>query len=477
MPKISRHFNLGKSQAELDFVDVEIVRDTPLFIDPFAISLRQDRWGGEAHTIITTFFQSVIDAIRANDLARARNLLRNLREPNETRLGLSRERPQGAGIGAMQSEQLLEALRQSQAVQTGFLNSLEECELLIPGIGSDKISDLATNVIREHLASYTKAQCDLLGVPMRQCAIGPHFDLISCSWQNRYFELPVAGGRPLLLVPKSIARFQPSYDHRTYYRKYAIEFLRAEHLNAKSALVHTFKNGNQTVFIKDLAQLHPLTKEYLFDFSRRHPEVLAEYKDDLARLEREGVSTAIDPADEEVVARALIDVLPTIAPGNASASEYHNYMIGALEFVLFPLLVCPRKEAEIHSGRKRIDILMENAAPTGIFQRLHAVRNLPCSFIPIECKNYSRDIANPELDQISGRFSTNRGRLGIVCCRSFDDREHFIARCVDTFRDGRGLVIAIDDPTLIELLTLIRDGHRREIDGRLSQLVDRVWLA
>lgn len=477
MPKVSRQFHLQKSQAELDFVDVDLTRDTPLFIDPFAISLRQDRWGSDAHAIITTFFQSVIDAIRANDLARARLLLSHLREPNETRLGLSSGRPQGAGIGVMQSEQLLAALSRSQAVQTGFLNSLEECELLIPGIGSDKISDLATNVIRAHLASYTKDQCELHGIAVRQCSIGPHFDLNSRSWQNTYFDLPVVAGQPLLLVPKSIARFQPSYDHRVYYRRYAIEFLRAEHLDAKSALVHTFKNGNQTVFIKDLAQLHPLTKEYLFDFSRRHPEVLAEYKDDLARLEREGVSTAIDPADEEIVARALIDVLPTIAPGNATASEYHNYMIGALEFILFPSLVCPRKEAEIHDGRKRIDILMENAAATGIFHRLHAVRNLPCAFVPIECKNYSRDIANPELDQIAGRFSTNRGRAGIVCCRSFENRDHFIARCADTFRDGRGLVVPIDDPTLIELLALIRDGRRREVDGRLSQIIDQIWLA
>lgn len=477
MATVARHFRLNKSQAELDFIDVELARDSPLFIDPFAISLRQDRWGSNAHAIITTFFQSVVDAIRSGDLVRARTLLSHLSEPNETRLGLSTGRPQGAGIGVMQSGRILDALSRSQAVQTGFLNSLEECELLIPGIGPDKISDLSTNVIRAHLASYTADQCALLNIPTRQCTVGPHFDLNSRSWRSAYFDLPVVAGNPLLLVPKSIARLQPSYDHRVYYRKYAIEFLRAEHLDAKSALVHTFKNGKQTVFIKDLQQLHPLTKDYLFDFSRRHPEVLEEYKDDLTRLERAGLSTAIDPADENVIARALIDALSAIPPGAAAASEYHNYMIGALEFILFPNLVCPRKEAEIHNGRKRIDILMENAAASGIFHRLHDVRGLPCSFIPIECKNYSREIANPELDQISGRFSTNRGKAGIVCCRDFENRAHFIARCVDTFKDDRGLVVPIDDITLIEMLSLIRDGRREDVDTRLSRIVDEVWLA
>ena len=33
--RISEIFNLNKSQAELDFVDIDIEKDLPLFIDPF----------------------------------------------------------------------------------------------------------------------------------------------------------------------------------------------------------------------------------------------------------------------------------------------------------------------------------------------------------------------------------------------------------------------------------------------------------
>lgn len=73
----------------------------------------------------------------------------------------------------MQAGQLFAALRSSTAVQTGFLRSLEECELMIDGIARDKLSDLTTNVIRGHLATYTRDQCVLFDIPIRPVAMSP----------------------------------------------------------------------------------------------------------------------------------------------------------------------------------------------------------------------------------------------------------------------------------------------------------------
>jgi hypothetical protein len=152
-------------------------------------------------------------------------------------------------------------------------------------------------------------------------------------------------------------------------------------------------------------------------------------------------------------------------------------MIGVLEFLFFPLLVGPRKEQEIHQGRKRIDILMENAAIVGIFHRLHSVRKLPCAFIAFECKNYSNDIANEELDQIAGRFSPNRGKIGFVCSRRFDNRSRFVERCRDTFKDDRGLVVPVDDETVLGWLKIIEDGKRRDLDASLTRAIDEIWVS
>jgi hypothetical protein len=147
MPNFSTAFGLAKTQPELDFVDVSLNTDNRLFVDPFALSQKADRWSQDAHQTVVSFFQAIIDSIRQRNEQRAKDLLGHLREPNETRLGYSRRRVQGAGIGDMQAEDLFNALRDSTAVQTGFINSLEESELMIEGISHDKISDLTTNII------------------------------------------------------------------------------------------------------------------------------------------------------------------------------------------------------------------------------------------------------------------------------------------------------------------------------------------
>jgi hypothetical protein len=404
-------------------------------------------------------------------------MLQFLGEPNETRLGYSEGRPQGAGIGPGQADELYQALSGSTAVKTGFIQALEECELMIDGISRDKISDLTTNILREALARYTHDQCLLHGIPTQDAALPPYYSPDTHTWVSGYLPLPVIRGKPALLVPKAIARYDPAYDHQHYYGRFVLSYLQAEELRATSSLVRTLKNGKRVVYKKDLKELYPLSKEFLFEFSRDHPKVLQAYRDDLGDLERAGVNDRKTDDDEPAIAGLLAEALQAISPGSDDASTYHSLMIGIVEFVFFPSLLYPKKEAEIHQGRKRIDIVMENGARSGIFARLHEVRKLPSAFVAFECKNYTTEVSNPEMDQLAGRFSPNRGKVGFLCCRTFQDRATFIERCRDTLRDDRGLILPVDDSAILAFLDEIKHGHRPALDAHLSRLVDEVWLS
>ena len=298
------------------------------------------------------------------------------------------------------------------------------------------------------------------------------------DWEERYLPLPIHRNRAILLVPKSIVRRASAYKHPQYYQHFVLNYLQREELgNPQSRLVRTLRDGRRKVHKKDLAERHPRTKAFLYEFSQRHPEVLREYRQSLAEAERRGTSSDVDGANDAAIAQALINSLRVIPPGDRSAGDYHSLMIGVSEFIFFPNLTHPKKEREIHQGRKRIDILFENAATTGIFERIPRLRGLPCAYVPFECKNYTTEVENPELDQLAGRFSVNRGKLGFLCfLRTFQNRLRFVERCRDTFNDDRGLIMPLDDTTVIRLLTLIQTGQRDAIDGLLSELVAEVWV-
>jgi hypothetical protein len=251
--------------------------------------------------------------------------------------------------------------------------------------------------------------------------------------------------------------------------------------NPASALVRLIRNKQKktvrrVVHKKDLAEKYPRAKDFIFQFSRDNPKVLQQYKADLAQIELRDTSSDVDSDDETVISESLATVLRQTPPGDKHATAYHRLMIGIVELIFFPKLGHPMKEKEIHEGRKRIDIVMENGAHTGIFHTIPNIRRLPCAYVAIECKNYGGDVANPENDQLSGRFSVNRGKLGFLCCRQFVDRGLFIRRCIDTFKDDRGLILPLDDETVLRYLGAIARGARNELEREWSDLVNEVWL-
>lgn len=473
MAKFSEFYRLGKSQPELDFVDIDSERDMRLFIDPYAISIRNDEWSQRCNLHINSFFQTALDHIRTNRQQEAKRLLNGLGEPNETCLGLSSENPRGRGVSGKQALDLYDKLSESQAARSGLLSELADCDLFVEGIGRDKISDITTNIIRTLLVEYTQKQCELHNIALTgTVASGKLWNVENQSWDQQHVALPVINGKKILLVPKSIVRFRLCLDGQEYYNHYVLNFLQDEHLNANSSLVTVLKKGTRKVHKKTLKEHYPFNKEWMAQFTKENPSVLQRYKELLKNIPgADGVLSHRDldeDFDESAFAKSLISSLAEIPPGNDAANRYHSFIVGALEFIFWPNLMYPDKETPIHDGRKRIDITYTNAAREGFFQRIHSAPNTSANMVMVECKNYSKDPANPELDQISGRFSTNRGRFGLLLYRQTSDHKRLIARCKDTAVDGRGFVIPLGDEQISQILGLIADGKRKQIDSFLD---------
>jgi hypothetical protein len=479
----STFFKLKKSQHELDFVNIPVNNgDVPLFIDPFSIHHRVDRWSVECHNLIVDFFQRVIKNIREGDLDSARQLLSFLHEPNQTRLGLSHgKRPRGRGIGPDQADDLLKALQRSKAVRTGLLRDLEDCALMIEGIGPDKISDITTNVIRAPLLNYTKNQCVLWGIgPLREVSAGHAWLGGTQGWMPQYAELPICYGHPIILVPKAIVRLGSEFAAQDYYNREILEYLQAFHLDTNTGLVRLLKSGiRKPPHKKTLKEEKPFSKAFIYEFSEKHPDVLAAFKERKQTTYQETSDEVIShrtDAKEPDDLRELEAALERTPSGQKHAGQYHNLIIGLLEAIFYPSLINPTKEQEINEGRGRIDICFSNAARKYFFHTLSNIKMIPSAYIFFECKNYSSDINNPELAQMIARFSVNRGRFGIIVCRKFNDKETFYKRCKDLATGGQGYVIALDDGDIKTLLTLRRAGAPEKINIFLDDCFKKIVM-
>ena len=452
--RVSNYFDLALKQPQLDFVDVDVSGDTTLFIDPRALRLMPSSWGQECVALIQDYFRRVIEAIRKGQRSVALRLLSALHEPNETHLGLSRGRARGRGVGGNLATELFKSLSQSQAVQTGLLVDLEDTALMVEQMDRDLVSDIATNIIRAPLIQFTQAACDQYGIPLTSdIDSGPLWDVRSGSWTQEYVELPMTDYGKLLLVPKAAVRRRLEFNKDEYFRYYILEFLASEEKRAMSKLVRVLKDGSLKVTKKDLIRKYGSSKSLVTQVTREHPEILERFKDHKGRHPQAplGHNRLADWAGTETPDwNALISAIRKIGTGAANATKYHRAVVQLLTPLFYPALAHPRSEQKIHGGRKRIDISFENISTRGFFQWV--AMHQPASHIFVECKNYAGDPANPELDQLAGRFSPSRGKVGILACRRFENKELFLQRCRDTSNDQRGFILPVDDEDLFELV-------------------------
>ena len=110
-----------------------------------------------------------------------------------------------------------------------------------------------------------------------------------------------------------------------------------------------------------------------------------------------------------------------------------------------------------------------NAADTGFFSQRRDNPLTLANTVIVECKNYANDIANEELDQLLGRFDNNRGKFGLMLCRSIDNQDLVDRRCIDSASRSRGYILILTDEDRINMLNAKSQFDEQTIQNMMYQ--------
>lgn len=226
MPKLSQYYGL---EPPFEFLNVDVADDNRLFLDPHALRIEKgpSPFGREARERMDSFFNEIVGCVLSPSAAerqRGLDLLQHFNEPKETRLGLSRSGIDGHGGADEVGEWIWEVLStDAQAlIEVGVFKLVEHIPIFVDGIDKDITSDITTRIVFEPLAKFTQAMVRKYpeftrGTHRTEVYVRPVWSIGKRKWIEKPLDLPVAEGKPLLLIPKYWAQHRLLMSHGRYY--------------------------------------------------------------------------------------------------------------------------------------------------------------------------------------------------------------------------------------------------------------------
>lgn len=208
---------------EYGALNISLVNDLPLFVDPFLLFHSVDAVHRALHEDILRYLAFLRD--RATEGAVGDGLLRAwymFPEVKQNWLGYSKTGNSGAGLGIDFARSLHRNLNMifSDFGAEKFARSshLEKLCLIEEGVGCDRISDFVTNLIKGHLLNYTQifAKAHLAPSHCREMGVRHvRFDYSSRTWVAEKYLLPYYNDDFVVLTPLSILTRDDTWINRS----------------------------------------------------------------------------------------------------------------------------------------------------------------------------------------------------------------------------------------------------------------------
>jgi len=203
-------------------VDISLVSDLPLFIDPFLLFNSEEPAFQELHAGIIKYLIFLRDKSEAGSVRRG--LLTEwfcFPEVHQLWMGYSKVGNRGSGLGMDFARKLHGNLGRvfqnfgEEQITEG--SHLEKLCLIESGVGRDHIADFTANLILDYLAQYTATfASNHLDPALVETRIVPRavFNYETETWAARAYDLPILHGDYVLLAPRRMLTKDETWINR-----------------------------------------------------------------------------------------------------------------------------------------------------------------------------------------------------------------------------------------------------------------------
>ena len=197
---------------------------------------------------------------------------------------------------------------------------------------------------------------------------------------------------------------------------------------------------------------------------------------EIKTVQQSSAAPVVIPNPEEfTLEKICIKRLSNLGLGAAYATDFHR----VTELILMRVFQNSLRkfviEQEINEKTKRVDIVCKNFAEDGFFRRLDSHYHIPSPNVFIECKNYTSDPANPEVDQIANQLKKERGMFALLIYRTCGNRALLRKRLTHFISEGK-YIVDLEEKDLIQLLEWRLEGADSAINDFMEERLDLLTL-
>lgn len=260
-----------------EIVQLRFKADNILFIDPYLIKETESELLARAKKKIESFFELFFKCIEQNDIKTVGIMGKHLHEINATKLGYGSEKNSSGGKGFCKKD-LLYIFNESRKIKD-YIEDMIDVLIFTQNVGSDKISDLTTNIIYEELLDYTTYIINKYNLEIECFAKNKWtFNTESKCWERKKLLIPYIDNEEIVFLPESIVSSHQIFSYEKVYRNLVFPFYKA---NIKwQKVMRIGRNGEEILDCKKLRKEFPLTRKTVKDFRMNYPEIYRKYKKD-----------------------------------------------------------------------------------------------------------------------------------------------------------------------------------------------------